>query len=224
MDSIVPMSGSVMRRSRVREGLPFPLGATWDGLGVNFALFSAHAAKVELCLFDDAGERELERIELPEFTDEVWHGYLPDARPGTVYAYRVHGPHAPEAGHRFNHNKLLLDPYARAIVGDLVWGPEIFGYILESEDDLTFDARDSGPLMPKCRVIDRLHLGAGARAGHPRGRHRIPNDSVEVKGTHPPPPIPSHRRYATPPPPCAPHPPTPPTPTSPEDLRPPLEA
>ena len=164
MDSIVTMSGSVMRRSRVREGLPFPLGATWDGLGVNFALFSAHAAKVELCLFDDAGERELERIELPEFTDEVWHGYLPDARPGTVYAYRVHGPHAPEAGHRFNHNKLLLDPYARAIVGDLVWGPEIFGYILESEDDLTFDTRDSGPLMPKCRVIDPAFTWGRERA------------------------------------------------------------
>jgi isoamylase len=104
----------VMRRSRVREGQPFPLGATWDGLGVNFALFSANATKVELCLFDDAGETELERIELPEFTDEVWHGYLPDARPGTVYAYRVHGPYEPEAGHRFNPNKLLLDPYARA--------------------------------------------------------------------------------------------------------------
>ncbi|MBC4018341.1 glycogen debranching enzyme GlgX, partial [Siccirubricoccus deserti] len=144
----------VMRRSRVREGLPFPLGATWDGLGVNFALFSANATKVELCLFDDAGETELERLELPEFTDEVWHGYLPDARPGTIYGYRVHGPYEPEAGHRFNPNKLLLDPYARAIVGDLTWGPEVFGYTLETEDDLTFDERDSAPLMPKCRVID----------------------------------------------------------------------
>ncbi|HEV7266972.1 MAG TPA: glycogen debranching protein GlgX [Falsiroseomonas sp.] len=143
-----------MRPSRVREGLPFPLGASWDGLGVNFALFSAHASKVELCLFDETGERELERIELPEFTDEVWHGYLPDARPGTVYGYRVHGPHAPEAGHRFNPNKLLLDPYAREVVGDLTWGPEVFGYVLESGDDLTFDERDSAALMPKCRVID----------------------------------------------------------------------
>src|SRR3982750_1136849 len=97
--------------SRIREGLPFPLGATWDGLGVNFALFSAHATKVELCLFDDAGERELERLELAEFTDEVWHGYLPEARPGTIYAYRVHGPYEPEAGPRFNPNKLLLAPY-----------------------------------------------------------------------------------------------------------------
>ncbi len=145
---------AVMRRSRLREGLPFPLGATWDGLGVNFALFSAHATKVELCLFDDAGETEIERVALPEFTDEVWHGYLPDARPGTVYGYRVHGPHAPDAGHRFNPNKLLLDPYARAIVGDLSWGPEVFGYVLESGDDLTLDPRDSAGLMPKCRVID----------------------------------------------------------------------
>ncbi|WP_241671203.1 glycogen debranching protein GlgX [Dankookia rubra] len=143
-----------MRRSRIREGSPFPLGANWDGLGVNFALFSANATKVELCLFDDAGERELERIELPEYTDEVWHGYLPEARPGTIYAYRVHGPYAPEQGHRFNPNKLLLDPYARAIVGDLTWGPELFGYKLETGDDLTFDTRDSSDRMPRCRVID----------------------------------------------------------------------
>jgi isoamylase len=108
----------VMRRSRVQEGLPFPLGATWDGLGVNFALFSAHATKVELCLFDEQGKTEIERIELPEFTDEVWHGYLPDARPGLTYGYRVHGPYEPTAGHRFNPNKLLLDPYAKQMVGE----------------------------------------------------------------------------------------------------------
>ena len=82
------------------EGRPHPLGATWDGLGVNFALFSANATKVELCLFDDQGERELERLILHEYTDEVWHGYLPDARPGTVYGFRVHGPYEPTAGHR----------------------------------------------------------------------------------------------------------------------------
>jgi glycogen operon protein len=142
-------------RTRVTEGLPNPLGATWDGLGVNFALFSAHATKVELCLFDQAGERELERIELPEYTDEVWHGYLPDARPGTVYGYRVHGPYAPAEGHRFNHHKLLLDPYAKAHVGRLRQGPEIHGYVFGSDDpDGTFDQRDSAALMPKCRVID----------------------------------------------------------------------
>ena len=139
----------------IREGRPFPLGATWDGLGVNFALFSANATKVELCLFDIEGMRELERIELPEYTDEVWHGYLPDARPGVVYGYRVHGPYEPDAGHRFNPNKLLIDPYAKQLVGSLEWGPELFGYQLDSPDkDRSFDDRDSAPLMLKCRVID----------------------------------------------------------------------
>jgi glycogen operon protein len=147
-----PMRGA--SRTRVREGLPFPLGATWDGLGVNFALFSANATKVELCIFDQNGERELERIELPEYTDEVWHGYLPDARPGTVYGYRVHGPYEPADGHRFNPNKLLLDPYAKQIVGQLEWNPALFGYRMEAGDDLTFDERDSAPFMMKARVID----------------------------------------------------------------------
>ena len=137
------------------EGQPFPLGATWDGLGVNFAIFSAHATKVELCLFDETGETEVARVALPEYTDEVWHGYLPEARPGTVYGYRVHGPYEPAAGHRFNPNKLLIDPYAKQLVGKLTWGPELFGYTLGHKDkDLSFDERDSAPLMPKCRVID----------------------------------------------------------------------
>jgi isoamylase len=148
------VSVSTTPKTRVQEGLPHPLGATWDGLGVNFALFSAHATRVELCLFDDQGTTEIQRIELPEFTDEVWHGYLPEARPGQVYAYRVHGPYLPEEGHRFNPNKLLLDPYAKGLVGELAWHPAVFGYTLESEDDTTFDARDSAPFMPKCRVID----------------------------------------------------------------------
>ncbi len=141
--------------SRIAEGLPHPLGATWTGLGVNFALFSANATKVELCLFDSRGRTELERIELPEYTDEVWHGYLPDARPGTVYGYRVHGPHAPEQGHRFNPHKLLLDPYARAHVGTLSWNDACYGYTIGGRDeDLGFDRRDSARYMPKCRVID----------------------------------------------------------------------
>ncbi len=130
------------------------MGATWDGLGVNFALFSAYATKVELCLFDDEGKRELERIELPEFTDEVWHGYLPDARPGTIYGYRVHDPYEPTAGHRFNPNKLLLDPYAKQILGHIKWNPALFGYQMETGNDLTFDKRDSAPFMMKSRVID----------------------------------------------------------------------
>src|ERR1700760_4153741 len=144
-----------IRKSRVGEGAPNPRGATWGGLGVNFALFSANATKVELCLFDDAGRNELERIELPEYTNEVWHGYLPEARPGTIYGYRVHGPYDPRNGHRFNPNKLMLDPYAKAYIGALRWDNALFGYTIGSRDgDLSFDRRDSARFMPKCRVID----------------------------------------------------------------------
>ncbi|HTT75385.1 MAG TPA: glycogen debranching protein GlgX [Candidatus Binataceae bacterium] len=171
-----------VRKSRILEGLPYPKGATWDGLGVNFALFSAHATKVELCLFDDKGETEIERIELPEFTDEVWHGYLPDARPGTVYGYRVYGPYEPEAGHRFNHYKLLLDPYARAHVGSLNWGPEVFGYTIGSEEtDLKLDERDSAPLMPKCKVIDPAFTWVRDRAPRTPWAHTIIYET-HVKG------------------------------------------
>ena len=141
-------------KSRVREGLPHPLGATWDGEGVNFAVFSANATQVELCLFDETGERETARIELPEFTDEIWHGYVPDVHPGSIYGYRVHGPYEPAAGHRFNPNKLVLDPYARGHFGDLEWHPAVFGYELETGDDTTFDERDSAPFMPKCVIVD----------------------------------------------------------------------
>src|ERR1700733_12295785 len=144
MELVRPPKTAVQALSRVREGNPFPLGAPWDGTGVNFALFSAHATKVELCIFDIEGKRELERIELPEYGDEIWHGYLPDARPGTVYGYRVHGPYEPQVGHRFNPNKLLLDPYAKAIVGRLHWHHALFGYRIGARDeDLSFDRRDS---------------------------------------------------------------------------------
>jgi isoamylase len=140
---------------RIREGLPHPRGATWDGRGVNFSLFSAHASQVELCLFDSRGETELQRIELPEFTDEIWHGYIEGVGPGTVYGYRVHGPYEPEQGHRFNPNKLLLDPYSREFVGQLRWDHACFGYTIGAEgDDLTFDARDSAPFVPKSVVVD----------------------------------------------------------------------
>jgi isoamylase len=145
---------STKTRSRVLEGRPFPLGATWDGRGVNFALFSANATKVELCLFGHFRDKEVERIELPEFTDEIWHGYLPAARPGTIYGYRVHGPYEPEAGHRFNPNKLVLDPYAKAIEGRLIWNPAVFGYKIESGDDKTYDERDSAAFVPRARVVD----------------------------------------------------------------------
>ncbi|HLI16890.1 MAG TPA: glycogen debranching enzyme GlgX, partial [Rhodanobacteraceae bacterium] len=140
---------------RVLPGHPWPLGATWDGRGVNFALFSAHATKVELCLFPRVDARETERIVLPEYTDHVWHGYLPDAAPGVLYGYRVHGPYEPEHGHRFNPHKLLLDPYARMIRGEVRWSDALFGYRVGSpRGDLSFDRRDSARAMPKCEVID----------------------------------------------------------------------
>ncbi|HYE51739.1 MAG TPA: glycogen debranching protein GlgX [Azospirillaceae bacterium] len=142
-------------RTAVWPGRPYPLGATWDGFGVNFALFSAHAEKVELCLFDDAGNREVDRIALPEVTDDVWHGYLPEARPGLVYGYRVYGPYDPGRGHRFNPHKLLIDPYAKALVGQLRWSDAHFGYRVGSpREDLSFDRRDNARGMPKCRVVD----------------------------------------------------------------------
>ena len=106
---------AVVAPSAVWRGRPYPLGAVWDGAGVNFALFSKHAERVELCLFDPRGRREVERVELRERTDYVWHCYLPEARPGLIYGYRVHGPHDADRGHRFDHNKMLLDPYARMI-------------------------------------------------------------------------------------------------------------
>ncbi|RDD63954.1 glycogen debranching enzyme GlgX [Ferruginivarius sediminum] len=150
----MPASGAVSQ-PRVLPGSAYPLGATWDGKGANFALFSAHAEKVELCIFDRRGQREVERIVLPEYTHEVWHGYLPDARPGMLYGYRVHGPYAPQEGHRFNPNKLLLDPYAKAIRGRLRWSDAHFGYrVGSSRGDLSFDRRDNASGMPKCVVVD----------------------------------------------------------------------
>jgi isoamylase len=170
---------NVRRTSRVREGLPYPLGATWDGLGVNFALFSANATKVELCLFDLEGRQELERVELPEYTDEVWHGYLPDARPGTTYGYRVYGPYEPAEGHRFNPNKLLLDPYAKQLIGNLTWNPALFGYTIGSPDaDLSFDKRDSARFMPKCRVVESAFTWGRGR------RPQIPWERTIVYETH----------------------------------------
>ena len=155
---------NMMIRDRVlQEGSPHPHGALWDGRGTNFTLFSAHATKVELCLFDSSGKQETARIVLPEYTDQIFHGYLPDVKPGQLYGYRVHGPYEPEKGHRFNPNKLLLDPYARAHSGDLVWDAALFGYVMESGDDLTFDERDSAPFMPKCVVADPHAAGEWQR-------------------------------------------------------------
>src|SRR4051812_37173777 len=194
-DEAIVHAAQVLRRSNISEGKPFPLGATWDGLGVNFALFSANATKVELCLFDEAGETELERVELPEYTDEVWHGYLPAARPGTVYGYRVHGPYEPDAGHRFNPNKLLIDPYAKQLVGQLRWGPELFAYRLDHADkDKSFDERDSSQLNQKCRVIDPAFTwGASRKPETPWDRAIV--YEMNVKGcTNPNPLVPEAGR------------------------------
>ena len=139
----------------VWPGRPYPLGANWDGEGVNFALFSERAEAVELCLFDHAGRRELHRVRIKEQTDQVWHCYLPEARPGLLYGYRVHGPYDPNKGHRFNPHKLLLDAYAKQIVGDLKWSDSHFGYRIGSKNaDLSMDRRDSAPGMLKAMVID----------------------------------------------------------------------
>jgi glycogen operon protein len=151
-------------RVRVWPGAPSPLGATWDGAGVNFALFSANAERVDLCLFDESGLRETNRIALPERTDEIWHGYLPDARPGQLYGYRVHGPYEPARGHRFNPNKLLIDPYARALAGELRWSDAHFGYrVGSSRQDLSFDRRDNARGVPKARVVEGAFTWGHAR-------------------------------------------------------------
>jgi glycogen operon protein len=140
---------------RLLPGRPEPLGAEWDGLGVNFAVFSANAERIDLCLFDPAGRREIARLPLPECTDEVWHGYLPEARPGQLYGYRASGPYEPRRGHRFNPHKLLLDPYARQIFGEIRWSDALFGYrVGGGRADLSFDRRDSAPAMPKSVVAD----------------------------------------------------------------------
>ncbi len=199
-----PKTGFPAQESKTRmpttlkEGLPFPIGAFWDGQGTNFALFSAHATKVELCLFDGDGDREVERIALPEYTNQIWHGYLLGIGPGTPYGYRVHGPYEPSAGHRFNPNKLLLDPYAGAQIKELVWNPALFGYQMETGDDLTFDERDSAPYMPRCTVIDSRFDWTGSRERasvpwdqtnfyelHVRGFTKLhPNVPEELRGTY----------------------------------------
>ena len=156
--SLKVLKGTTEFGTRVWPGSPQPLGATWDGKGVNVAIFSENAERVELCLFDEKGERETARIALPEYTDQKWHGYFPDLRPGHLYGFRVYGPYDPKSGHRFNHNKLLLDPYAKRLVGRFTWNDALYGYSSAMRDaDLSFDARDSAPFMPKCGVTDTAH-------------------------------------------------------------------
>ena len=149
---------------RVETGRPYPLGATWDGGGVNFTLFSANAERVELCLFDADAAHETGRIPLNGPTDQVWHAYLPDARPGIIYGYRVHGPYEPDHGHRFNPNKLLIDPYARAFGGHFRWTDAHYGYrVGPAKADLSFDRRDNAWAMLKCRVVDNAAFDPGPR-------------------------------------------------------------
>ena len=140
---------------KLLPGRPYPLGATWDGLGINFAVFSAHASGVDLCLFDNSGRQEIARYSLPEYTDEIWHGYLEGGTAGLLYGYRVHGPYDPPRGHRFNPHKLLLDPYARMLHGSLHWADALYGFRVHSpRGDLSFDRRDSAAAMPKCIVTN----------------------------------------------------------------------
>ncbi|MEX1827098.1 glycogen debranching protein GlgX [Luteibacter sp. CQ10] len=161
----------------VSEGRPFPRGAAYDGSGTNFALFSAHATRVELCLFDDEGRET--RVDLPEYTDEIWHGYLPNVKPGQRYGYRVHGPYEPAKGHRFNPNKLLIDPYARELTGDLVWCDELYGYTIGHPDqDLSYDERDSAPFVPKAVVVDDAYAWDGDE------RPQLPWDDTVIMETH----------------------------------------
>ena len=165
----------------ILPGSPYPLGANWDREGVNFALFSAHADAVELCLYEgEKGDREIARLTLPEQEDQVWHGRVNGIGPGQRYGYRVHGPYDPGRGHRFNPAKLLLDPYARAVDGRIRWRDEVFGYVVgpDPDADLTPDSRDSGPAVPKSVVVDNTFDWGGDRAP------RVPWHSTVIYETH----------------------------------------
>ncbi|HIK46872.1 MAG TPA: glycogen debranching protein GlgX [Leptolyngbyaceae cyanobacterium M65_K2018_010] len=142
----------------VWPGRPHPLGATWDGSGTNFALFSENATAVDLCLFDPEGGETRIPLKAEEVENYVWHGYVPGVEPGQRYGFRVHGPYEPAKGHRFNPHKLLIDPYARALEGDVQLHPAIFGYnmaeIVHDDTDLSFSEVDSAPYVPKGIVVD----------------------------------------------------------------------
>ncbi len=153
---------------KMRPGAPYPLGATWDGAGVNFAIFSENATKVELCLFNSPeDQKESTRLVLAEQTDMVWHGYLPWILPGQVYGYRVHGPYDPAAGHRFNPNKVVLDPYAKGIARTVSWSPEMYGYQRGgAQEDLSMDGRDNAAFAPLAAVVDTAFTWGDDRPPH----------------------------------------------------------
>ena len=155
---LLPSISFLKSDRRISAGSPHPLGATWDGRGTNFALFSSNAEKVELCLFDKTGRNEIDRIALPERTEDVWHVYLPYVQPGQLYGYRVHGPYEPEAGHRFNHHKLLIDPYSKRLGGQFAWTDAHLAYrVGNKREDLSFDRRDNARSMLKSVVVDPAH-------------------------------------------------------------------
>jgi len=165
--------------TKVFPGTPFPLGATYDGRGVNFALYAEHAKRVDLCLFQQDDESEYITINLSERTHHIWHGYLPDLHPGQRYGYRVHGPFRPEHGFRFNPNKLLIDPYAKAIAGTINWDDSLFGYeIGHSDGDLSYSHIDSAPYIPKSVVINSSFDWQGVE------KPRIPYHQSIIYETH----------------------------------------
>jgi glycogen operon protein len=181
-------------------GKPYPLGARWDGKGVNFAIFSAHATRIELCLFDSpSASRESVRLSLPERSEDVWHGYVPSIEPGQLYGYRVYGPYSPQQGHRFNPHKLLIDPYAQALSGSIQWDKAMYGYRVDSPyTDLTIGKRDSAPYVPRSVVVDHsFDWGDDAPPATPLRESVI--YELHVKGftqQHPDVPLPMRGSYA----------------------------
>ena len=180
-------------------GNPFTLGATWDGKGVNFSVYSENATKIELCLFQTIeDESESFRVNMMERTGSVWHIYLPGVYPGQLYGFRVHGPYEPQNGHRFNANKLLIDPNSKAIAGTIDWHDSLFGYILGHEDeDLSFSELDSAPFVPKCVVVDPSFDWEGDKPpnipfhqsiiyeAHVKGMTKLhPDIPEEIRGTY----------------------------------------
>ena len=149
--AVAPAAPQPVSPQRLEAGRPWPLGATWDGNGVNFAVVSAHAQALDLCVFDERGSRELQRLALPALTDDVWHGYLPGAGPGFTYGLRAHGAWQPASGHRFNPHKLLLDPWARELVGHFHWSSENFAFDVDHPDRP--DLRDNAAHTLKARVV-----------------------------------------------------------------------